>query len=199
MGARKGGAGLSNSVSSSDVIRQLPDYFFNPFNDLTSIDCALTNPRASIISTISSLTWRNGRRVRLRTVWGNPWRFDSSREQILLTLGSALSRVSTVQLMKKIILFLFCAFLCAPVILLRAQEAAEKPTFPGVRKAMPAEDYEAAGLEKLSEDERERLDEFIRKYVSRTSEKVAEKAATEAVDEAVKRQEGTPPRVIQSR
>src|SRR5437588_3239579 len=22
-----------------------------------------------------------GRRVRLRTVWGNPWRFDSSREQ----------------------------------------------------------------------------------------------------------------------
>src|SRR5437773_2451298 len=53
---------------------------FNPFNDLTSIDCALTNPRASIISTISSLTWRNGRRVRLRTVWGNPWRFDSSRE-----------------------------------------------------------------------------------------------------------------------
>jgi hypothetical protein len=27
-----------------------------------------------------SLTWRNGRRVRLRTVWGNPWRFDSSRE-----------------------------------------------------------------------------------------------------------------------
>src|SRR5205085_10382230 len=31
---------------------------------------------------ISSLTWRNGRRVRLRTVWGNPWRFDSSREQI---------------------------------------------------------------------------------------------------------------------
>ena len=22
-----------------------------------------------------------GRRVRLRTVWGNPWRFESSREQ----------------------------------------------------------------------------------------------------------------------
>ena len=29
----------------------------------------------------TALTWRNGRRVRLRTVWGNPWRFDSSREQ----------------------------------------------------------------------------------------------------------------------
>lgn len=30
---------------------------------------------------LAKLTWRNGRRVRLRTVWGNPWRFDSSREQ----------------------------------------------------------------------------------------------------------------------
>ena len=30
---------------------------------------------------LGTLTWRNGRRVRLRTVWGNPWRFDSSREQ----------------------------------------------------------------------------------------------------------------------
>src|SRR3954462_9303057 len=28
-----------------------------------------------------------GRRVRLRTVWGNPWRFESSREQISL-IGS---------------------------------------------------------------------------------------------------------------
>jgi hypothetical protein len=101
--------------------------------------------------------------------------------------------------MKKITLFLFCAFLFAPVALLRAQEAVEKSMFPGIKKAMPAEDYEAAGLEKLSEDERERLDEFIRKYVSSTSEKVAGKAVTEAVDEAVKRQEAAPPTVIQSR
>src|SRR5262245_7573523 len=27
-----------------------------------------------------------GRRVRLRTVWGNPWRFESSREQCLTLL-----------------------------------------------------------------------------------------------------------------
>ena len=101
--------------------------------------------------------------------------------------------------MKKITLFLLCAVFSLPVTFLRAQEAVEKSPFPGVRKAMPVEDYEAAGLEKLSEDERERLDEFIRKYVSKTSEKVAEKAATEAVDDAVKRQEGAPPRVIQSR
>ena len=24
-----------------------------------------------------------GRRVRLRTVWGNPWRFESSREHVI--------------------------------------------------------------------------------------------------------------------
>ena len=101
--------------------------------------------------------------------------------------------------MKNIILLVCCGFLFAPTNFLRAQEAVEDSAFPGVKKAMPAEDYEAAGLEKLSEDERERLDEFIRKYVSRPSEKVAGKAASEAVDEAVKRQEAGPPQIIQSR
>ena len=101
--------------------------------------------------------------------------------------------------MKKFILFLLCASVFLPVPLLRAQEAVQKSTFPGVRKAMPAEDYEAAGLEKLSEEEREKLDEFIRSYLLSSNEKVAEKAATEAVDEAVKRKEGGPPQVIQSR
>lgn len=101
--------------------------------------------------------------------------------------------------MKKITLFLFCAFLFAPVTLLRAQESVPKSTFPGIKKAMPAEDYEAAGLEKLSAEEREKLDEFIRGYLSSSNERVAEKAATQAVDEAVKRQEGAPPTVIQSR
>ena len=99
--------------------------------------------------------------------------------------------------MKKILLLLLCAFVLAPANFLRAQDV--ETGFPGVKKAMPAEDYEAAGLEKLSEDERERLDEFIRKYVSTTSEKVAGKAVTEAVDEAVKRQEAAPPQIIQSR
>jgi hypothetical protein len=33
-----------------------------------------------------------GRRVRLRTVWGNPWRFESSREQTwLLSAGVSLA------------------------------------------------------------------------------------------------------------
>jgi hypothetical protein len=100
--------------------------------------------------------------------------------------------------MKNIILLVCGAFLFAPSFL-RAQEAVAKSTFPGVKKAMPAEDYEAAGLEKLSEDERERLDEFLRNYLSSSNERVAEKAATKAVDEAVKRKEGGPAQVIQSR
>lgn len=101
--------------------------------------------------------------------------------------------------MKNIILFVCCAFLFAPTSFLRAQEAVAKSTFPGIKKAMPAEDYEAAGLEKLSDEEREKLDEFIRGYVSSTTEKVTGKAVSEAVDEAVKRKEATPPQVIQSR
>ena len=39
-------------------------------------------PRRTPAPENAKLTWRNGRRVRLRTVWGNPWRFDSSREQL---------------------------------------------------------------------------------------------------------------------
>src|SRR5437764_11956846 len=35
-----------------------------------------------VVVALFLLAWRNGGRVRLRTVWGNPWRFDSSREQL---------------------------------------------------------------------------------------------------------------------
>src|ERR1700756_4842368 len=37
-----------------------------------------------------------GRRVRLRTVWGNPWRFESSREQLLLSYNRLLDLPPTV-------------------------------------------------------------------------------------------------------
>lgn len=39
--------------------------------------------------------WRNGRRVRFRTVWGNPWRFDSSPRH---KSGIILSRAEVVKL-----------------------------------------------------------------------------------------------------
>ena len=73
---------------------------------------------------------------------------------------------------------------------------AQSSDFPGVQKAMSPEAFEQAGLSKLSPEERARLDEFIRGYVSNASQQ----AATTAVDEAarqgkVKRNE---PEVIQS-
>jgi len=72
---------------------------------------------------------------------------------------------------------------------------AQKSEFGGVEKEMPSRDYEAAGLQKLTADERARLDQFIRSVVSSSSEK----AATEAVDRAVKERKVHPPEVIQSR
>ena len=72
---------------------------------------------------------------------------------------------------------------------------AQNAEFPGVEKAMSAKEYEAAGLQKLTSDERARLDGFIRGFVSSSNQVAAEKA----VDRAVKERKVTPPEVIQSR
>ena len=82
-------------------------------------------------------------------------------------------------------------FLFVPLDFARAQS----PEFPGVEKAMKPEDYEAAGLQKLTAEERARLNEFIRNYVSSSSQQ----AVTAAVDSAVKARKAAPPDVIQSR
>ncbi|HEV8619080.1 MAG TPA: hypothetical protein VGQ70_06245, partial [Candidatus Udaeobacter sp.] len=52
-----------------------------------------------------------------------------------------------------------------------------------------------AGLQKLTPDERARLDEFIRRFVASSNQVAAEKA----VDRAVKERKVTPPEIIQSR
>jgi len=72
---------------------------------------------------------------------------------------------------------------------------AQNTEFPGVEKAMSAKEYEAAGLQKLTSDERARLDGFIRGFVSSSNQVAAEKA----VDRAVKERKAAPPEVIQSR
>jgi hypothetical protein len=90
-----------------------------------------------------------------------------------------------------IISLFFAMFLFVPLDFARAQS----PEFPGVEKAMKPEDYEAAGLQKLSAEERARLNEFIRNYVSSSSQQ----AVTAAVDSAVKARKAAPPDVIQSR
>ena len=95
--------------------------------------------------------------------------------------------------MKSIARFLLCtvAALALPTL-----ASAQNADFPGVQKAMSPQAYEAAGLNKLSPEERARLDEFIRGYAAASSEK----AATAAVDEAAK--EGkvrrNEPEIIQS-
>ena len=94
--------------------------------------------------------------------------------------------------MKRII-YLFSVLL-ASLVSLEAAES-ESTTFPGLQKAMTAEDYQAAGLSKLDAAERAKLDEFIRNYVSVSNERVA----TEAVDQAIKDKKVAMPEVIQSR
>ena len=97
--------------------------------------------------------------------------------------------------MKKIVFFLSLVFIFAPVLRLSAQYA----DFPGLKKAMPAEDYESAGLQKLSDEQRARLDEFLREYLTSGTKKATEKAVTEAVDRAVERKEAAAPSVIESK
>jgi hypothetical protein len=90
-----------------------------------------------------------------------------------------------------IISLFFATFLFVPLDFARAQS----PEFPGVEKAMKPGDYEAAGLQKLTAEERARLNEFISNYVSSSSQQ----AVTAAVDNAVKARKAAPPDVIQSR
>ncbi len=71
----------------------------------------------------------------------------------------------------------------------------ENPEFPGLEKAMPTAEYEAAGLQKLDPAERAKLDAFIRNYVAVSNERVA----TSAVDKAVKENKVSAPEVIQSK
>jgi len=72
---------------------------------------------------------------------------------------------------------------------------AQGAEFPGVQKAMSPQEYDAAGLQKLTAEERAQLDEFIRRFVSSSNQVAAEKA----VDRAVKERKVTPPEIIQSR
>ena len=72
---------------------------------------------------------------------------------------------------------------------------AQAAEFPGVEKTMSPQEYDAAGLQKLTPEERGRLDEFIRRFVTSSNQVAAEKA----VDRAVKERKVMPPEIIQSR
>ncbi len=97
-------------------------------------------------------------------------------------------------LMLKIRLF-FGFIVAASILGTHGHAHAQNGEFPGVQKAMSPSAFEQAGLNKLSPDERARLDQFIRSYVATSNER----AATAAVDTAVKTNKVKPPEVIESR
>jgi len=95
--------------------------------------------------------------------------------------------------MKKIAVLVLCTL---SALSFAGMAFAQNSEFPGVQKAMSPETYEAAGLNKLSAEERARLDEFIRGYAAASSEKAATAAVNEAAKEGKVRR--TEPEVIQS-
>lgn len=88
----------------------------------------------------------------------------------------------------------FVFALASSICLASLVSARAQKEFPGVQKVMPAEEFQLAGLNKLSPEERAKLDQFIRGYVAQSNEK----AATVAVDQAVKERGVVAPVVIQS-
>jgi hypothetical protein len=73
---------------------------------------------------------------------------------------------------------------------------AQEKEFAGVEKLMSPKAFEEAGLNKLTPDERARLNEFIQSYAATTNQE----AANAAVDRAVKDNKiASMPQVIESR
>ena len=74
--------------------------------------------------------------------------------------------------------------------------------FPGIKKALTPEQYAATGLDKLSPDERAKLDEYLRGYFTGATQQVVQKAVAQAsakaVDQAVKERRVEPPQLIES-
>lgn len=86
---------------------------------------------------------------------------------------------------------LFCLALFGFPLLAPAQN-----NFPGVEKAMSPSAFEQAGLNKLTPEERARLDDFIRRYAASSNQEAAKVAVERAVkDNKVPSQ----PQVIESR
>lgn len=83
-----------------------------------------------------------------------------------------------------------------PLALSLSLAHAQNRDFPGVEKAMSDKAYKEMGLDKLTPDERARLNEFIRSYTASANQE----AAKVAVDEAVKSNKvSSQPQVIESR
>ena len=78
------------------------------------------------------------------------------------------------------------------------QPAALGENFPGVQKVLTPEQYAEAGLNKLSPEERAKLDDYLRGYVTGATQRVAEQASARAVDTAVKQHKVEAPLLIET-
>ncbi len=90
-------------------------------------------------------------------------------------------------------------FACILLVLSFVLAVRAQTEFPGTEKAMDSDTYERAGLSKLSKEERQVLDQFIRDYVSGKEKTVAKEAAQTAVDAAIKEHKVEQPQVVESR
>ena len=79
---------------------------------------------------------------------------------------------------------------------LAALAETEKNEFPGTQKLMSPKAFQEAGLNKLTPEERARLDDFIRHYVETSNQEVAKTAVEHAVKED---KVPSQPQVIESR
>ena len=80
-----------------------------------------------------------------------------------------------------------------------AAQAPVTENFPGIKGALTPQQYAATGLDKLSPEERAKLDESLREYFSGATRRVADRAASQAVSKAVEEKRVQPPTIIESR
>ncbi len=86
------------------------------------------------------------------------------------------------------------ALLISAVSVLAEEKGA--PEFPGVKQSMSPKAFDEAGLNKLSPEEIERLNDFVRRYVKSANQE----AASAAVEHAVKENKvASQPQVIETR
>ncbi len=92
----------------------------------------------------------------------------------------------------------FCLILSL-VFSLTSLAVAQEKGFSSLDKVMDPNTYQRAGLPKLSKEEREVLNNFLKDYISSKQRAAANVAAAAAVDRAVKERRVRPPEVIESR
>ena len=74
----------------------------------------------------------------------------------------------------------------APEKSTKKEASAEKPPTRGVEETMRPEEFKAAGLDKLSEDELQHLDAWLKGYRQTTQKKATEQAQAQATEEIKK-------------